>query len=174
MAIIMIFSLALSIDLFAFALGYGFAKTVISPQKCGIITLICAVLLAAGLALRSVIAPLVPSHILSILSSLVLAVIGFSKILQKSGDGGEVKPLSYKETFIVGAAVSFDGFIGGVASAFVPAEYFLLFTVFITMSAIAVVGGNLLGLNKANLTKFHLGKTAGIALLIVAAARLFA
>jgi len=173
MGIILLFSLALSVDLFAFAAGYGLSKVRIPPLKCGIITAVCGGMLAAGLALREIVAPLVPPHALSTASFAVLAVIGAAKLTQKNDTGGIIKPLSVAETFIVGAAVSFDGFIGGIASGFIPSEYPVLFTVFLLMSAFAVAGGNRLGLDSSSKFCRYLGRTAGAALLMVAVSRLF-
>ena len=119
------FVLVISLDLFACGFGYGTGKNRVPPTKIFVINLMGTVVIGAGLFFGYFLSPHIDCTITEWLSFGILFCFGFLKLAQwlltkfrntkkeNPAQPTDIKAFTWRETFILGIALSLDGFAVG-------------------------------------------------------------
>lgn len=186
-----LFAAALSADLFVITAGYGLQGREVGLISKIMMSAVCTATLFASLILRGIIANAeLPPNLLAWLSFLLLAGLGFWKLLSPCGNdgnavcesrGGEAQEtvppefVKMSECIAVGFMSSADGFAAGLATPYCETRMWFTAAIFMTMSLLSSLAGHRIGLTASSLlgdrTK-NLGRFAGLILLILATVRL--
>lgn len=142
---------ALSADTFAFALGYGAAKTKITVVQAVAISLLCSAAIAVFGIIGSEVSGYISPQLCRISAFTVLTATGLAKLLQKNGSV-KTKKLTVREIVTLSAVMSIDGLGAGFGNGLCGCNYLLLPVAFAVTLA-AVLAGNRIG--------FRLGSAGG-------------
>ncbi|MCL2228258.1 MAG: manganese efflux pump [Firmicutes bacterium] len=169
------FILVISVDLFACGFGYGTGKNKVPPSKIFVINLLGTIVIGAGLFSGYLLRPIIDPEITKWVSFGILFCFGIIKLTQWFVSRGEQNTentkFTWRETFAIGIALSFDGFAVGfgatIASLGLPFIIAAIVLSLITDPLVFAVGQYIGGKVKER-TTIDLSWLSGVILMIIA------
>ena len=176
-----IFTLIVSIDLFAGGLAYGMQGARLSVKKVFVINIVGKVAIAAALFSGYYLRTVIPEMVGIWLGFSILVTIGIVKIIQsifsrQSGD--TTAQISFRECVVLGLALSLDGvaMAFGTTVASMPFAFiFVVLALMLVTDQVVFMSANQLGLcllKRGKRRELNLNWLAGAVLIVVAVAKL--
>ena len=175
-------TIALSLDSASAGFAYGTGKTRVPFLNIFVMAVIDTVILAVALLVGASISRIIPAYITLIISCVILIAMGLYKLVmwvknkRSKTPVKECAKISWRETFIVGIALSIDGLaVGvGVAMTHITTLFIVIVIAFSMLTDILIFSlGYLLGKQIHKITKLDVSWISGIVFILIALQKIF-